>query len=553
MADNTTVINPSALNASGDVIRTIDESGIKTQVVALAGQNDAGTLALVPVTGEGHLEVAIHSPRMPFGEVHVESLRPIFQVDDVYGINQFEVVPTTGINGPGSTSGTVTAGSNLFTCSTGTTALSFSTLQSRKRLRYRPGQGVVCRFTALFSTPAASSILVAGVGTAESGFYFGYNGTSFGVLHSTGGVREVQTLTITTASTATNNYQVELAGTTFAVTATNNASTVKTAYEIAQGTYTGWSCYPIGSTVVFVANSVGNKTGSFSLGQSGAATPAVGSFAETVAGVAATDTWVPQSQWNGDKLDGTGPSGVTLDPTKGNVFQIDIQYLGFGGVTMKVETSNAGNNPDFVTAHSFAFPNSRTTPSVSQPSFPFTMAAYSAGSTTNVSVSSASFAGFVAGEKRLTGPRMTYQRSSNNFVGSVASTYYPLLTVRNNLTYATRANQAVVNVLSMSASHDDATPVTFYLLRNATLTGTPNFANFATTSCTSWDTAAATATISSNDQIIFSLNIGQNGNATFAFSDDITIQPGETLTLAATAVTGTATYVLGSLNTREDQ
>lgn len=553
MADNTTVINPSALNASGDVIRTIDESGVKTQVVALAGQHDSGTLALVPVTGEGHLEVAIHGPRMPFGEVHVESLRPIFQVDDVYGLNQFEVTATTGINGPGSTSATVTGGSNMFTCSTGTTALSFSSLQSRKRLRYRPGQGVVCRFTALFSTPAASSILVAGVGTAESGFYFGYNGTSFGVLHSTGGVREVQTLTITTASTATNNYQVELAGTTFTVTATNNASTVRTAYEIAQGTYTGWSCYPIGSTVVFVANSVGNKTGSFSLGQSGAATPAAGSFAETVAGVAATDTWVPQSQWNGDKLDGTGPSGVTLDPSKGNVFQIDVQYLGFGGVTMKVETARAGNNPDFTTVHVFSFPNARTTPSVSQPSFPFTMAAYSAGSTTNVSVSSASFAGFVTGEKRLTGPRMTYQRTSNNFVGSVASTYYPLLTVRNNLTYATRANQAVVNVLSMSASHDDATPVTFYLLRNATLTGTPSFANFATTSCTSWDTAAATATITSNDQIIFSLNIGQNGNATFAFSDDITIQPGETMTLAATAVTGTATYVLGSLNTREDQ
>lgn len=553
MTDNTSVLNPSSVGTAGDVIRTIDESGVKTQVVALAGRNDAGNLALVPVTGEGHLEVAIHGPRMPFGEVHVESLTPIFQVDGVYGINTTEVVPTTGINGPGSTSATVAAANNMLTCATGTTSLSFSTIQSRKRLRYRPGQGLVCRFTALFSAPAANSILVAGVGTAESGFYFGYNGTSFGVLHSTGGVREIQTLTVTTASTATNNYQVELNGTTFAVTATNSGSTVRTAYEISQGTYTGWSCYPIGSTVVFLANSVGNKAGAFSLGQSGAATPAAGSFAETLAGAAATDTWVPQSSWNGDKLDGTGPSGITIDPTKGNVFQIDVQYLGFGGVSMKVEVASEGNNPDFVTVHAFSFPNTRTTPTITQPSFPFTMAAYSAGSTTNVSVSTASFAGFVTGQRRLTGPRMTYQRSTSNFVGSTASTYYPLLTIRNNLTHTGRACQAVVNLLSMSCSHDDATPVTFYLLRNATLVGTPNFTNFATTSTTSFDIAATTATISTNDQLIFSLNIGQSSNAEFSFEDDITIQPGETITLAATAVTGTATYVLGSVNTREDQ
>ena len=37
------------------------------------------------------------------------------------------------------------------------------------------------------------------------------------------------------------------------------------------------------------------------------------------------------------------------------------------------------------------------------------------------------------------------------------------------------------------------------------------------------------------------------------FLDDFNLRPGETLTLAAQAVTGTATYVSGSLNTREDQ
>lgn len=41
---------------------------------------------------------------------------------------------------------------------------------------------------------------------------------------------------------------------------------------------------------------------------------------------------VPQSQWNLDKFDGTGPSGGTLDPTKCFILVIDLQFLGMGRV-----------------------------------------------------------------------------------------------------------------------------------------------------------------------------------------------------------------------------
>lgn len=505
------------------------------------------------------MEVAVHAPRLPFGSVHTENLSPIFQIDSVYGINVEECVTTTGnsANPAGATTGTVTGSSNLFTCSTGTTAYSFSSLQSRRRLRYRPGQGVVGRFTALWSAPAANSIVVCGLGTGEAGYYFGYNGTSFGILYSNGGVREIQTLTVTTASTSTNSYQVTLAGTSYTVTATNNASTVKTAYEISKGTYAGWKAEQHGSTVVFLADSVGNKTGTFSLAQSGAGVPAAGSFVETTAGVASTDTWIPKADWNADPMDGTGPSGVILDPTKGNVFQINVQYLGFGAVVFMVEVSSEGNNPDFVTVHTIDYPNQFATVNLTQPAFPFTMAAYSAGSTTNVSVSCASAAGFIEGVINRTGPRTCVQRTTNNYVGSVASTYYPLFTLRNSLTHqhgavTARANQSVVYPISISCSHDDATPVSFFWIRNATLLGTPSFAAFSADSCIDVDTAATTATCNADD-IIFTYTLGQNSGGAYSFADTLSIQPGETYTLAATAVTGTATYVIGSINCREDQ
>lgn len=41
---------------------------------------------------------------------------------------------------------------------------------------------------------------------------------------------------------------------------------------------------------------------------------------------------VNQADWNGDKLDGTGPSGITLDPSKTQIFWCDFEWLGVGSV-----------------------------------------------------------------------------------------------------------------------------------------------------------------------------------------------------------------------------
>jgi hypothetical protein len=41
---------------------------------------------------------------------------------------------------------------------------------------------------------------------------------------------------------------------------------------------------------------------------------------------------VAQGSWNGDKLDGTGPSGLTLDLTKAQILWMDFEWLGVGSV-----------------------------------------------------------------------------------------------------------------------------------------------------------------------------------------------------------------------------
>ena len=311
----------------GDLIRTVLENGVKTEAVVLMGTQDDGTLAYLPVTAEGHLETEIHGPLNPFGSVHVESQLPIFQCDALYGINTSEVNTETGLGydpgvaPPGSNSGVVDVANNMFRCSTGTTAFSFATIQTRKRLRYRAGQGVIGRFTALWSTPAASSIVVAGYGTAEAGYYFGYSGTTFGILHSTGSVRQIVTLTVSGNTSTGGTVTITLNDKQIAQTLATSATTTLTANDIASKTYPGWEVEARGATVIFLASSVGARTGTYSI-TLGTAIGTAGSFATTLAGTTVADTFIPQTSWNGDKCDGTGASGFTLDKTKGNVFRI---------------------------------------------------------------------------------------------------------------------------------------------------------------------------------------------------------------------------------------
>jgi len=60
----------------------------------------------------------------------------------------------------------------------------------------------------------------------------------------------------------------------------------------------------------------------------------------------------PQSLWNGDKLDGTGASGITLDVTKAQIFWTDIEWLGVGTVRCGFVV-----NGQFIVCHSFHHAN----------------------------------------------------------------------------------------------------------------------------------------------------------------------------------------------------
>lgn len=71
-----------------------------------------------------------------------------------------------------------------------------------------------------------------------------------------------------------------------------------------------------------------------------------------ISGVVTTIT-VPQSEWNQDKLDGTGPSGISLDITKTQLMFTEYEWLGVGCVRVGFVNENG----TFHIAHIFNHAN----------------------------------------------------------------------------------------------------------------------------------------------------------------------------------------------------
>jgi hypothetical protein len=64
------------------------------------------------------------------------------------------------------------------------------------------------------------------------------------------------------------------------------------------------------------------------------------------------ETRVPQSSWNGDQLNGSGSSNLTLNISKAQIFWMDIEWLGLGTVRCGFVI-----NGKFIVAHSFHHAN----------------------------------------------------------------------------------------------------------------------------------------------------------------------------------------------------
>lgn len=176
------------------------------------------------------------------------------------------------------------------------------------------------------------------------------------------------------------------------------------------------------------------------------------------------DYWTNQTDWNVDTMDGLGPSQMILDTTKGNVYQIKFQWLGFGQLTYFIEDPNTGK---FVVVHKEKYANSNTTTSLKYPSFPFHIdCKNSNGATSNNLIKVPSAAVFYEGQNERNG---ILNSRSNEISPASTGQKKMILSIRNKTTvFGGQNNHSQIEVRSITYSNNTNKNVKFGLLLNPT-------------------------------------------------------------------------------------
>jgi hypothetical protein len=468
-----------------------------------------------------------------FGEPLAISPTAVIQLDAIYGTTS-DVIQTYN-NGTGSSSG---SNNQIFRVESGTTQGGYGVLRSKRFMRYRPGQGIVTRFTAAFTQGVAGSLQFAGLANQENRVAFGYDGDRFGVCRSTGGKAHITLLTMTVAPNATQTATITLNGVPYTVTLGNTSADVAMQTIVNRaGGYSGWLTQQTDGASLWLAPILGPQNGTFSFTSTG---NAQATFSTKQVGINQTDYWTYQEDWNIDKMDGsnkidTNPSGMTLDHTKLNVYQINMRWLGAGVISYAMEDQASGT---LVYVHKEHYVNQHSTPHTLNPSFKITYAAYNITSTTNMTVIGASMYGAIEGTIFQNELTRGFGLSKSNLA---QNQLHHLLTIKNSVVtnglaganngnYILNAKEAIVKSLSVSIQGQD--PARIYLFFDPIgFSSTHLYQNIAR--CNEVYSSATGTLNLTLDTPVYEAIVGINGTINVDLSAyRITVPPGSLVSIA---------------------
>jgi hypothetical protein len=381
---------------------------------------------------ESLLGVPFNDPASPiigaFGQLVAQEETPIVTIDFPYNINTAYVTTATA-NG-----GTVTQADSQAVLQTSAAANGSASIDSIIAARYLPGQGKIIRFTAIFTPGVADSIQIQGAGDDDDGYFFGYQGTVFGIFRRQNG----------------------------------------------------------------------------------------------------SDFFVAQADWNTDTFDGSGdagnPSGALLDQTKGNVYQIKYQWLGYGAIRYYIEDPLTGVVSQ---VHVIQYANANIIPSVFNPSFQLHAEVENLGNTSNITLITASMGLYSEGPVDVSGARFS---TGNRKTGITTETN--IFTLQNKTTFQSKTNRGRMHFDSVGSAIGNAIDSQYRLVLNATLGGSPVFNDISVNQSIAAVDVAGT-TVTGGREIRRGPSTGNFQQHEDISTLEIRLNPGDTLTFAASSF-GTA-------------
>ena len=263
----------------------------------------------------------------------------------------------------------------------------------------------------------------------------------------------------------------------------------------------------------------------------------------TYTGGSADDTRkVVQSAWNGDPLDGSGASGITLDTTKAQILFADFEWLGVGSVRVGFVIDG-----QYITAHTFDNANEVTSVYMQTATLPLRIEIENTAATASSSSMKQICSTVISeGGYEQTSIERVARRSTT--LTGIGTSFVPLVSIR----LASDSLGAVVlpkQVRVLPIANGD---YEIALVRNATLTG----ASYDTTTFASVDFDVTATAMSGGDIVLNEYATATNQAAAQAQNDllyNFDMQLGATIagtsdvyTLAVRILSGTGSAI-GSL------
>lgn len=426
--------------------------------------------------------------RSAFGEPIAIPITPVVQLDGLYGLkpNKFETYIGS--------SGTATATDTLMQVNTATGIGSYGVIRSRRAVRYRPGQGALCRFTAKFDTGTAGYTQRAGFFSQEQALQIGYDGTSFGVLKENGGKAHIHNFSITTLDagdvTVTLNDEAYAAVTVSGAGLGDRIASLASGLDSNPDFTADWIVEYDNTKLCFLSTSLGVKSGAYSI----ASTATISTTNSAIQnGVTTNAVWTPQANFNIDTLDGNGPSGVILDPQKLNVYQINFRWLGAGELRFAVENPING---DMIFFHHEHYSNRNTDVHIDNPSLKLGYVAASLGGTgSTITVEGASMMGAIEG---LISPTDLPNAASNTRTSGMSSAgnEYAILGLRNNVIHKAKINtrEIILKKLAIGGTAAGGAPTIVTIWYNPTTAATLDWISMGEESSASYSLSETTVT-----------------------------------------------------------
>ena len=188
---------------------------------------------------------------------------------------------------------------------------------------------------------------------------------------------------------------------------------------------------------------------------------------------------IAQANWNVDKLNGAGDSGIVLDLTKSQVLVIDYQWLGVGRVRVGFSI-----NGSVYYAHHFNHANNSSGPYMYQPSLPVRWEIKNIGATDSSSnLMCVGYGVYSEGVENETGFDNAISNNTTAVVASTTGVDYGILAIRLKNTVNSQAVKAFARLKEWTIMTDETIRYRVLILPSiANISGTPTWNSVSPTS-----------------------------------------------------------------------